>query len=405
LDDFGERRMSGQTAGAESVLYFHQADDPYSHLAVQLLASLSGSYDTGFKAHLVPPPIDSAAPDRERLAIWSLKDAARLALAHGLSFPADARLPNEAQVRAAEASLSAALSGPDFPKAAIAIGEALWSGDDARLAGFAQTSPAPHLEASEALRQQLGHYLGGVFHYDGQWHWGPDRLHYLETQLAGQRRPGAAPVARLMQETASTDLQSPVTLDFFLSFRSPYTYLAARRVRDLAARYGAVFRLKPVLPMVMRGLPVPREKQVYIVRDCWREAMRMGIPFGRSVDPVGLGVERGMGVLARAMSMGKGEDFAESFLAGAFSEAIDATTDEGLMTMASRAGLTEADVQAGLADDSWRAVAETNRQELLALDLWGVPSFRVGDLPGHWGQDRLWAVEQDLISLATKDRS
>jgi 2-hydroxychromene-2-carboxylate isomerase len=397
--------MSGQAAGAESVLYFHQADDPYSHLAVQMLDPLSSTYDVGFKAHLVPPPIDSAAPERERLALWGLKDAARLASAHGLSFPAEARLPGPAQIRAAEAALSAALRGPDFPAAARAIGEALWTGDDRGLAGFAQTDPASEREASAALRQQLGHYLGAVFHLDGQWHWGPDRLHYLEAQLAARRRTGASPVARLMQESSATGLRSPVTLDFFLSFRSPYTHLAARRARDLAARYGAVFRLKPVMPMVMRGLPVPREKQVYIVRDCWREAMRMGIPFGRSVDPVGLGVERGMGVLARAMALGKGEDFAESFLAGAFSEAIDATTDEGLMAMATRAGLSEADVQTGLADDGWRATAEANRQELLALNLWGVPSFRVGDLPGHWGQDRLWAVEQDLISLATGDRT
>ena len=85
---------------------------------------------------------------------------------------------------------------------------------------------------------------------------------------------------------------------------------------------------------------------------------------------------------------------------GAFSEAIDATTDEGLWTMAERAGLTRDDVAAGLADDSWRDVAEANRLEMLGLGLWGVPSFRVADLPGHWGQDRLWAVEQDLISLS-----
>jgi len=29
----------------------------------------------------------------------------------------------------------------------------------------------------------------------------------------------------------------------------------------------------------------------------------------------------------------------------------------------------------------------------------GVPSFRVNDLPGYWGQDRLWMVEQDLMAL------
>lgn len=394
--------MAGQDAGAESVLYFHQADDPYSHLAVQMLARLEQAYELPFEAHLVPPPVDSAAPDRERLSKWSLTDAHRLAGAHGLSMPQSAVQPTEARTAIAQEALASALGQPDFARTAAAIGDALWSADDARLAAFPKASALPVLEAAAQLRQKLGHYLGAVFHYDGQWHWGPDRLHYLEAQLAGQRRTGLAPVARLMEESDRTDVQSPVTLDFFLSFRSPYTYLAARRARALASRYGAIFRLRPVLPMVMRGLPVPREKQVYIVRDCWREAMRMGMPFGRSVDPVGLGVERGMGVLARAMSLGKGEDFAESFLAGAFSEAIDATTDEGLMTMASRAGLSEGDVKAGLADDGWKAMAEANRQELLSLDLWGVPSFRVNHLPGHWGQDRLWAVEQDLIAAADR---
>ncbi len=394
--------MAGQDAGAEGALYFHQADDPYSHLAVQMLARLEQAYSLSFRSHLVPQPIDSAAPDRERLSKWSLTDARRLAEAHGLSLPESAIHPTEARTSMAQEALAAALEQPDFARIATAIGDALWSADDARLAAFPRSAAQPSMQMATDLRQQLGHYLGAVFHYDGQWHWGPDRLHYLEAQLASQRRPGNEPVARLMQESDRTDVHSPVTLDFFLSFRSPYTYLAARRARALASRYGATFRLRPVLPMVMRGLPVPREKQVYIVRDCWREAMRLGIPFGRSVDPVGLGVERGMGVLARAMSLGKGEDFAESFLSGAFAEAIDATTDEGLMAMALRAGLSDADVKAGLADDGWRAVAEANRQELLSLDLWGVPSFRVGDLPGHWGQDRLWAVEQDLIAAADR---
>jgi 2-hydroxychromene-2-carboxylate isomerase len=33
---------------------------------------------------------------------------------------------------------------------------------------------------------------------------------------------------------------------------------------------------------------------------------------------------------------------------------------------------------------------------MFANGLWGVPSFRVDDGPAHWGQDRLWAIEQDL---------
>ncbi|MDB5469102.1 MAG: 2-hydroxychromene-2-carboxylate isomerase [Caulobacter sp.] len=389
----------GEPAGGV-VRYFHQADDPYSHLAVQLLPRLAAAYDVAVEVFLVPAPAESAAPDRERLAGWSLRDAARLASAHHLSLPANARQPGAEQTAIAQQALAAALGQPDFAARAVAIGEALWRGDDRALERL-PLSPSPDvLAAGEARRLELGHYLGATFHHGEMWFWGPDRLHYLEDQLAAHRRPGAAPVAQAMQEGAAPELRSPVTLDFFASFRSPYTWLAARRVRELARRHGATLRLRPVLPMVMRGLPVPREKQVYIVRDCWREALRQGIAFGRMVDPVGLGVERGMGVLGRAMALGKGMAFAESFLGGAFSEAIDATTDDGLWAMAQRAGLTKDDVAAGLADESWRDMAEANRREMLDLGLWGVPSFRVGALPGHWGQDRLWAVEQDLISLA-----
>jgi 2-hydroxychromene-2-carboxylate isomerase len=43
-------------------------------------------------------------------------------------------------------------------------------------------------------------------------------------------------------------------------------------------------------------------------------------------------------------------------------------------------------------------MAEANREEMFAGGLWGVPSFRVNDAEPRWGQDRLWAIEQDLIA-------
>lgn len=85
-----------------------------------------------------------------------------------------------------------------------------------------------------------------------------------------------------------------------------------------------------------------------------------------------------------------------------FADGIDAGSDAGLTLIATRAGLSAADVAAALADDSWRAVAEANRADLFARGLWGVPSFRVDERPALWGQDRLWMLEQDLLqALAT----
>jgi len=148
--------------------------------------------------------------------------------------------------------------------------------------------------------------------------------------------------------------------------------------------------------MVMRGLPVPVEKRLYIVSDVAREAQRLAMPFGKVVDPVGTPVERGYALLNRAIAAGKGVEFAQSFLQGVWADGLDAGTDAGLNAIAARAGFDAAWVRAALPDASWRAVAAANREALLAMDLWGVPSFRVNDLPGHWGQDRLWVIEQEL---------
>jgi len=76
-------------------------------------------------------------------------------------------------------------------------------------------------------------------------------------------------------------------VDFFFSLRSPYSAIAAQRLFALANPAGIQVNLRFVLPMVMRGLPVPRHKRQYISLDAAREAHRLGVPFGRINDPVG----------------------------------------------------------------------------------------------------------------------
>jgi 2-hydroxychromene-2-carboxylate isomerase len=374
------------------VFYFHQIDDPYSHLTAQSLPALVGLYDVDFVPYLVPAPGPAAAPEAARLSAYARKDAALLAAMHGLIFEGT-RAPDDDAVGAIAGHLAGAPTVQAFAQQAIELGNALWSGGEIH--------PAPEdgraaLARGAALRQRLGHYLGATFYFEGEWYWGLDRLPYLETRLAPFRNQGAGPIVKPLEASEAVDSRSGGVIDFFLSFRSPYTYLAANRVQALAARHGAAVRLRFVLPMVMRGLPVPRAKQIYIMRDAKREAERLGMPFGRVVDPVGPGVERGLAVLHHAIAEGHGPEFAESFLRGAFAEGVDATTDAGLLKIAARAGLNAAQVKLALADPSWRSVAEANRVELFDLGLWGVPSFRVNGCDAHWGQDRLWAVERDL---------
>ena len=397
------RKLTGRAA---QVHYFHQTDDPYSHLCVQLLQRLAATYDIELTPHLVSPPQDSAAPERMRLAHWSLRDASTLAQAYGLQAPPlEAGTLPAAAVQITEAALAAALNDGTFVAQAAGISADLWRGHPPRSRGASAQGTAECRAQGDALRQGKGHYLGGTFYYGGEWYWGLDRLHHLEERLRHEGLCGdaASPLIAPVREIVLAPLrgQRPTpgtTLDYFCSFRSPYTYLALPRLRALAAHYGAELRVRFVLPMVMRGLPVPVEKRLYIVSDVAREAQRLGMPFGNAVDPVGAPVERGYALLHRAMALGQGVEFAASFLQGVWADGLDAGTDAGLNTIAARAGFDAAWVQQALRNTDWQAVAAANREELLALDLWGVPSFRVNDLPGHWGQDRLWVIEQELRS-------
>lgn len=406
------RRLRG---GAPRVEYFHQPDDPYSTLAAQALPELAARYAIELRAHLVSPPNDDAAPERERLVAYSLRDAALLAARHGLRFPAGARAATPARARRAGEALAATsragrFAVDAFAACATAAAEALFRGDDAALAELPTAAPgalAAALAEGDGARARRGHYLGGTFYFEGEWYWGVDRLHHLEARLrrAGLSRGPLAgdlfPAPEPTYDGAPAPGRNP-TLQLFASLRSPYTYLALGRARRLAATCGATLRLRYVLPMVMRGLPVPRAKQLYILLDAKREAERLGLPFGDVCDPVGEGARRGLAVLhaaclaAKADDPAPGFDFFESFCRGVWAEGVDSTTARGLYVIADRAGLTRAFVDDALARTDWRAAAEANRAALFARGLWGAPTMQVDERPAHWGQDRLWAVEDDL---------
>ena len=402
-----ERKRVAQS-GAHQLHYFHQVDDPYSALAADSLSRLLARYDVLLNPHVVGPPPDSAAPERDKLVRYSRHDAHLLAQHWGLRFQDTGTQPTPQQVMQATCQLVAAVRDGRFTEVAGAISARLWQNPDQLADGSpsaaGQTEAAQHLAESNTLRQRLGHYLGATFFYAGEWYWGIDRLHHLERRLQalGAQRLGALDLAADVLFPPRADLQRtlplvrPLAIDFFVSLRSPYSAIVAPRVFELGRRTGASVHIRFVLPMVMRGLPVPRSKRRYIVLDAAREALSRGIPFGRLNDPVGRPTERGLALLAFAQRSNRGEAYVLSFMQGVWAEGLDAGSDRGLRRIAERAGLDWAEARAALADNRWRQTAADNRAELLSLGLWGVPSFRVGNT-AVWGQDRLWAVEDELL--------
>ena len=406
------RRIAGRP---HQLHYFHQVDDPYSQLAAQLLEPIAKHYDVEVIPHLVGPPSDAAAPERARLESFARRDAADIAPAYGLEFPRNANAPASAEVERATRVLAAAIVAGSFGSAAPAVGAALFDDDHASLARFADqlgsasdAAARAACDAGNAERTRRGHYLAAMFWYGGEWYWGVDRLHHLERRLValGARRAGTGTALLAARPEASRDpapaAREPLVLECFASLRSPYTYIALERSFDLARRLPVEVVLRPVLPMVMRGLPVPLAKRLYIVLDTKREAEDAGVPFGRICDPVGRPVERCFSLYRWARDRGRAAELMLAFTRASFAEGVDTGTDAGLRIVVERAGLPWNEAREHLdRDEGWREELEANREALFALGLWGVPSYCLRDRSGSvlfstWGQDRLWLVEAEI---------
>jgi 2-hydroxychromene-2-carboxylate isomerase len=370
-------------------------------VVASILPRLTERYDIDIAAHVVGPPPESAAPEREKLVDYSRKDAQLLARHWGLKFDDHGRQPSAQQVQRVTEQLVTSAENGTFVTQADALSTSLWDALTAESAALPLTpQTSAHMAAANALRRRLGHYLGATFYYGSEWYWGIDRLHHLERRLQGL---GAARdgISDLMfppdpDLDHAVPLVKPESIEFFFSLRSPYSAIVAPRVFKLAQLTGAQVRLRYVLPMVMRGLPVPPEKRRYISQDAAREAFDRGIAFGRINDPVGRPTERGLTLIPYAERVGKGQEYVLSFMRGVWVEGIDAGSDRGLRKIVERCGLSWELACLALKDEGWREVAELNREEMFALGLWGVPSFKVGDTV-VWGQDRLWAVQQALL--------
>ena len=346
--------------------FFHQVDDPYSQLLAQAIPLLKSRYAVSVLQHVVGEPDDSAVPERDKLKAYSLLDAARLASQYGLRWPEHSDHPHS-------------------PK-----------------------PTAESLQTSHRLRKTWGHYLSGTIYYEGEWYWGIDRLHHLESRLTelglstyirSQRQQLHAPLFETPQYQKLSNVPEGSSIDFYFSFRSPYSAISVAKVFDWAKANGVEVNLKYVLPMVMRGLPVPAEKRKYISLDAAREAHVQNVPFGRLNDPVGKPTERGLALIPFAQMHELAEPYIKSFMQGVWAEGLDAGTDAHLKIIVERAGLNwdaAKDILHSKANDThWRSVAEQNRQTLSALGLWGVPSFRFEDT-AVWGQDRFWVIEKAM---------
>lgn len=406
-----QRRVAGKS---HEVSAFLQLDDPYSYLLSTYLPCLVESYNIQIKVYLAQSLGEEFTPMPAMLAEYAAADCRLLALELGVPFLDRGDTPVVEHRRALLDVLAREHESEEFPALFAAALAAYWRGDAegvARLVGgfVSDGSARSVIENSKATLRKLGHYNTAMLYYGGEWYWGIDRLHYLTSRLEGLGlcADGKPPQA-LVSIQQATQLNLPATvpsraqslppIELFYSFRSPYSYLALGRLAAIADAFGLRLDIRPVLPMVMRGLKVPRAKLLYIATDAKREAGRLNIPFAKFSDPVGAGAERCMAVFAYAKKEGREREFVLAAGNAIWNEAVDVATDKGMRRVAEQAGLFWPEVAAAMSDEGWRNAVERNRKAMTEIGLWGVPTFKLGDV-ALWGQDRAWLLARQIEDL------
>lgn len=406
-----QERARVKSGSRHVVDYFHQVDDGYSHLAAQVLLQLSQRYDIELNCHLVSGPRGNNAPEPELLIQLARYDAFHVAPGYGLQFPQASQAPDPSQLALAT-SVLAAQDNAGFIECAAHVGDALWSSDAQRLQGLADSlgcasdaDSQARVDAGTALRNELKHYSGAMFHYGKEWYWGVDRLYHLEKRLAalGADREPEEPMLLPRPALKAGPLRDngSLTLEVFASLRSPYTAIVFDRAVQLAQDSGVKLVVRPVLPMVMRGVGITREKGLYIMADTAREAREAGVSFGNHYDPIGDPVRRCYSLYPWACQQGRGNALLSSFLSAAFTQGVNTNNNRGLRKVVEAAGLDWKEAQQHLGKPGWEDILEANRLAMYEEGLWGVPSFRLLDEEGQqmlalWGQDRLWLIANEI---------
>lgn len=405
------------------VFYFHQLDDPYSHLMAQKIADFVLRFDIDFIPHLVGPPPSDAVPQAEMLKAYARLDASRIAPFYGVIFDKDWQTPN-----AADQLKAARVLTKNHGSYLKDISTALWSGDGAALDSYPQASEEEAqdwIKKGTHLRKKWGHYSGAMLYYEGEWYWGIDRLNYLEKRLKhlGASRPFVVKAdASLRTSTIPVYLDSfakdggagsdtpKLQLEYYPSLRSPYSYLSVQETLELERLYPIEIIMRPVMPMVMRGLKVPRDKGLYIIFDTLREAEKRYLPF-HMLDPVGPPILRGFSLYPYAKKHGKEKEYIRNFLTAAFGEGKDIYSKKGLHDVVYNSGLIWTEAKQDLDKQDFMPELEENAAAMFAVGCWGVPSYRLlgdganSDSAGTkgeedfvvWGNDRIWLLKEEIV--------
>ncbi|MEZ5597250.1 MAG: DsbA family protein [Pseudomonadales bacterium] len=209
-------------------------------------------------------------------------------------------------------------------------------------------------------------------------------------------------------------MDTPLEIDVFWSFRSPWSYLATPRLRQWQAAYDLTVNFRPVYPIAIRTPAffhnVHPQWFSYFMTDVFRVAEFLELPFAwPKPDPVVQYVDANgqrqtgeeqphihrltrLGVVAA--EQGRGIAFADEISRLIWGGTPNWHEGDHLTAATARAGLSLDALDATLATDAARleAVIQQNQVDHDKAGHWGVPTCAFRGEP-FFGQDRLDVLE------------
>ena len=414
LDLLNEVRLKAERKRQEEnrpheVLYFHKVDDPYSHLTIQYIEKLKSSFDIILKPVLVGDEDPKSIHEPSLYSVYCLEDAKRIAPFYGIELSADSYPKNDLIDKAN--SILSVVEDKDFSEVGSIVSDALWHDNETALDELAKKYNATEdvvktkIELGNKLRNDKGYYFGSAFYYEKELYWSVDRIHHLEdrlTELGIKKELINEPICA-PEITAPSILRSDrsVQLSYYPSLNSPYTYVSAKRVRELREDYPINLITKPVLPMLMRNMTIPAFKGKYIISDAAREGRKNDYAMGKIYSPIGKPARRAYSLFPIVDEAGKGFEYIDDLLYASFHEGINIGEEDYLKSLIDKLELNWSEIKKSLGTKQWKKVLDDNLKDMYEGNCWGVPSFKITDSDGSnpyyvWGQDRMWLLKEEI---------
>jgi len=184
------------------------------------------------------------------------------------------------------------------------------------------------------------------------------------------------------------------TLDFYFEFSSPYGYMAATQIEELAAETGLILNWHPILlgPMfkVMNSAPLTQIplKGDYAVRDFKRSAMLAGIPYNQPATfPIATVAAARASLYALEHHRDAAGRLIKALYAAYFADGRPIDQADTVLDIAAEQGLDRAEFEAGIGSEPVKAGLKKEVEDAMARGVFGSPFMLVGDEP-FWGFDR-----------------